>query len=36
MAQFALAYAKQTDEDHEALERARRSGRIQVSAEVVR
>ena len=36
MAQFALAYAKQTDEDHEALERARRSGRIQVSAEVAR
>ena len=36
MAKFALAYAKQTDEDHDALERARRSGRIQASAEIVK
>jgi uncharacterized protein (DUF2252 family) len=35
IATFALAYARQTDEDHEALDRARRSGRIKVAAETV-
>ena len=29
---FAMAYAKQTDEDHEALDKARRTGRIRVAA----
>jgi uncharacterized protein (DUF2252 family) len=29
---FAMAYAKQTDRDHEALDKARRSGRIRVAA----
>lgn len=33
MAKFALAYAKQTDRDHEALDTARRTGRIRVAAE---
>ena len=33
MAKFALAYAKQTDRDHEALDKARRTGRIRVAAE---
>lgn len=32
---FALAYAKQTDQDHEALDKARRSGRIRVAAQVM-
>jgi hypothetical protein len=35
IADFALAYARQTDEDHEALDKARRSGRIKVAAESV-
>ena len=35
VADFALAYARQTDEDHEALDQARRSGRIKVAAETV-
>ena len=35
IAKFALAYARQTDEDHEALDKARRSGRIEVAAETV-
>jgi hypothetical protein len=35
IAGFALAYARQTDEDHEALDKARRSGRIRVAAENV-
>lgn len=30
---FAMAYAKQTDEDYEALDRARRTGRIRVAAQ---
>ena len=30
---FAMAYAKQTDQDHEALDKARRSGRIRVAAQ---
>lgn len=29
---FAMAYARQTDRDHEALDKARRAGRIQVAA----
>lgn len=29
---FAMAYARQTDRDHEALDKARRSGRIKVAA----
>src|SRR5258707_3000072 len=33
IADFALAYARQTDEDHEALDKARRTGRIKVAAE---
>jgi uncharacterized protein (DUF2252 family) len=32
---FALAYAKQTDRDHDALAKAKRSGRITVAAESV-
>jgi hypothetical protein len=32
IAKFALAYTRQTDQDHEALDKARRSGRIQVAA----
>lgn len=32
---FALAYAKLTEEDHETLDRARRSGRIEVAADSV-
>lgn len=37
IAGFALAYARQTDRDYEALEKARRTGRIRVAArEVVR
>jgi uncharacterized protein (DUF2252 family) len=35
IADFALAYARQTDQDHEALDQARRSGRIKVAAETV-
>ncbi len=35
MAKFALAYAKQTDRDHEALAKARRTGRIRVATEQV-
>ena len=36
-ARFALAYEKQTDQDHDALDRARRSGRIRVAtSEVVK
>jgi uncharacterized protein (DUF2252 family) len=31
IASFALAYAKQTEQDYEALEKARRSGRIRVA-----
>jgi NAD(P)H-dependent flavin oxidoreductase YrpB (nitropropane dioxygenase family) len=33
IATFSLAYAKQTERDHEALNRARRSGRIRVASE---
>lgn len=33
IAKFALAYAKQTDRDHEALDKARRTGRIRVAAQ---
>ena len=33
IAKFALAYAKQTEQDHAALSNARRSGRIPVAAE---
>ncbi|TAJ25856.1 MAG: DUF2252 domain-containing protein, partial [Reyranella sp.] len=32
---FAMAYAKQTDRDHEALDKARRAGRIRVAAEAL-
>ena len=32
---FAMAYAKQTDEDHDALDKARRTGRIKVAAQEV-
>ena len=32
---FAMAYAKQTDQDHEALDKARRSGRIRVAAQTM-
>lgn len=32
---FALAYAKQTEKDHEALDKARRTGRIQVASAAV-
>jgi uncharacterized protein (DUF2252 family) len=35
IARFALAYAKQTDKDHDALDKARRSGRIPVATEQV-
>jgi uncharacterized protein (DUF2252 family) len=35
LATFALAYARQTDKDHHALDQARRSGRIQVASEEV-
>lgn len=35
MAKFSLAYAKQTERDHEALDKARRSGRIRVATEQV-
>ena len=31
--QFALAYSKQTEQDHAVLEKARRSGRITVATE---
>jgi len=33
VAKFALAYARQTGQDHDALEKARRSGRIRAAAE---
>jgi hypothetical protein len=33
IARFALAYADQTERDHEALTRAARQGRIQVASE---
>jgi uncharacterized protein (DUF2252 family) len=32
---FAMAYVKQTDRDHEALDKARRAGRIRVAAEAL-
>lgn len=32
IARFASAYAKQTEQDHDVLEKARRSGRVQVAA----
>jgi uncharacterized protein (DUF2252 family) len=35
MARFALAYADQTDRDHETLDKARRRGRIRVASERV-
>lgn len=35
IAKFALAYAKQTERDHAALDAARRAGRIQVAGEPV-
>ena len=35
IAKFALAYAKQTDKDHDALDKARRSGRVRVASEQV-
>jgi uncharacterized protein (DUF2252 family) len=35
VAKFALAYAKQTEQDHDALVKARRSGRIEVASEAV-
>jgi hypothetical protein len=35
IAKFALAYTKQTDKDHDALDKARRSGRIRVATEQV-
>ncbi len=35
MAKFAMAYARQTDKDHEALDKARRSGRIRVASEAM-
>jgi uncharacterized protein (DUF2252 family) len=35
IAKFALAYARQTEQDYEALARARRTGRIQVASEGV-
>jgi uncharacterized protein (DUF2252 family) len=35
VAKFALAYARQTEQDHAALDKARRSGRIKVAAERV-
>ena len=30
---FALAYAKQTEQDHDALDKARRTGRVRVASE---
>jgi hypothetical protein len=33
IARFALAYARQTEQDHAALDKARRSGRIEAAAE---
>lgn len=37
MAKFALAYAKQTERDHDALDKARRAGRIRVAtSEIVK
>jgi uncharacterized protein (DUF2252 family) len=33
IAKFSLAYARQTERDHEALDKARRSGRIRVASE---
>ena len=33
IASFSLAYARQTERDHEALDKARRSGRIRVASE---
>lgn len=33
IARFSLAYARQTERDHEALDKARRSGRIRVASE---
>ena len=35
IARFALAYARQTDQDHAVLEKARRSGRIEAAAGMV-
>jgi len=35
IAKFALAYARQTDEDYDALDMARRSGRIRVATETM-
>jgi uncharacterized protein (DUF2252 family) len=35
IARFALAYARQTDRDYEALDKARRSGRIRVATETM-
>ena len=35
IAKFALAYAKQTDKDHDTLDKARGSGRIRVATESV-
>ena len=35
LADFALAYARQTDKDHHALQQAKRTGRIQVATEQV-
>jgi hypothetical protein len=35
IAEFALAYARQTDKDHDALDKARRSGRIRVASEAM-
>ena len=32
---FALAYSRQTERDHEALDKARHSGRIEVASEQV-
>ena len=32
MAKFALTYARQTEQDHTALDKARRAGRIKVAA----
>jgi hypothetical protein len=37
LARFALAYEKQTNQDHDALDKARKSGRIRVAtSEVVK
>ena len=35
IARFALAYARQTEQDHGALDKARRGGRIKVAASSV-